>query len=193
MTEYRVTLTSGEARTIHAATVNLGMRKLWFYDDKNHLTALYRWDHLAGFEVVGSADQQVFTEVLLHEARPATPVEREQAIEEKGLMRVLLEECVTILNRAHEQLRHTWVKVDDENKKKSEIKLLVQQQEGALRSLQARLIDGGESMQRVLGLLQTEFRDMGLTTKPVPEEKQLTEVMREITDRGEKKRKSFFS
>lgn len=165
MTEYRVVLARSGAQNsvdIKAEKVNLGMNKLWFYDAENHLIAVYRWSELVGFEVIGSAAEQVFTDGLLHEKLPATDHERAAGIEDRGLLTVLLEDAADALKKAIVELRGIWSKVNDENKNKTQIQLLVQQREARLRNLQAELIDRNRDLQKILDLLQMEFKDMGL-------------------------------
>jgi hypothetical protein len=69
MTNYQVLLNGTAPLEIAAARVNPGMKKLWFYDDEDHLLALFTWDHVIGLQVVGSAKEQAFTDVLLHEKK----------------------------------------------------------------------------------------------------------------------------
>ena len=85
VTEYRVLFSSGTpgSAKIIAEKVNLGERKVWFYDAENHLVAVYQWDKLIGLDVVGSASEQSFTDSLLHTRRPSSDTERAQAIEER--------------------------------------------------------------------------------------------------------------
>ena len=66
MTQYQVLLNTAGPLEIAAAKVNLGVTKLWFYDDEDHLLAVFRWDQVIGLQVVGSAKEQAFTHDLLH-------------------------------------------------------------------------------------------------------------------------------
>lgn len=150
--------------TIKAGKVNMGIKRVWFYDAEDDLIAVYHWDHIIGFDVVGSASEQVFTNSLLHEKRSVSPGERSQAIEQRGVFMVLLEEALGTLNRATNDIRMQWSKINDENKNKTRMELLVQRQEARIRELQAGLIDGNDDLQKILGLLQMEFRNMGLPT-----------------------------
>jgi hypothetical protein len=61
MTKYQVLLNITGPLEIEAAIVNLGVTKLWFYDDENHLLAVFRWDQVIGLQIVGSAKEQAFT------------------------------------------------------------------------------------------------------------------------------------
>jgi hypothetical protein len=42
------------------------------------------------------------------------------------------------------------------------VELLIQRQEGRVRELQAGLLDGNGELQKILSLLQMEFKNMGL-------------------------------
>jgi hypothetical protein len=173
VTEYRVLFAGGtpSSANIKAEKVNLGLKKLWFYDAEDHLVAVYQWDKLIGLDVVGSASEQSFTDSLLHENRPLPDVERARAIEGRGLLLVLLEEALASLNGATNAIRSQWTKVNTEVRNKTQTQLLVEHREATLRGLQAGLIDGNKELQKILGLLQTEFQDMGLqarTVKPSP-------------------------
>ena len=59
MTKYQVLLTTAGPLEIAAAKVNLGVTKLWFYDDEDHLLAVFRWDQVIGLQVVGSAKNRL--------------------------------------------------------------------------------------------------------------------------------------
>jgi hypothetical protein len=168
VTEYRVLFANATPSSINikAEKVNLGAKKLWFYDAENRLIAVYQWDHLIGFDVVGSPEQQVFTNSLLHEEPPLSIPERAKAIEQRGMLIVLLEDAVSTLNRATDEIRSHWIKINDENKDKTRIGLLVQRHEDTLRELQAKLIDGHSQLIKILNRLQFEFKDMGLPPMP---------------------------
>jgi hypothetical protein len=89
VTEYRVVFANATPGSIaiKAEKVNMGVKKIWFYDAEDHLIAVYRWDHIIGFDVVGSASEQVFTDSLLHEQRPLSATERAEAVEQRGTLR----------------------------------------------------------------------------------------------------------
>jgi len=59
---YKIYITAQATLTVKAAKINTGLRRLWFFDEDNHLVALFRWDHIVGFKIVGSADGQVLTD-----------------------------------------------------------------------------------------------------------------------------------
>ena len=167
MTEYHIVFANvtPSAVNIKADKINLGSRMLWFFDADDHLIGCYQWDQLVGFDVVGSAAEQVITERLLHENRESADPDRNRAIEQRGLVIVLLEEALAALKRSTDEIRSRWFKIDDQVKNKAQMELLIQQQEDTLRRLQAGLIDGNTDLQKVLGLIQLEFKEMGL---PVP-------------------------
>lgn len=75
--------------------MNLGQRKLWFWDDDDHLVAVFVWEKIIGFEVIGSAQDQKITDDLLHEKK----ISREEA-ERKG-------ELWAALDQARQKLRDT--------------------------------------------------------------------------------------
>jgi hypothetical protein len=164
MTEYRIVFANAtpSAINIKAEKVNLGAKKLWLYDAEDHLIGCYQWEHLVGFDVVGSAEQQAFTDALLHERLPSREPVRDEAIEQRGPTVVLLEEAVAILKQSTEEIRRKWCKIDDEVKNKTETEALVKAQEGTLRRLQAALLDGNMDLQKILGMIQMEFKNMGL-------------------------------
>jgi hypothetical protein len=54
---------------VHADKINLGIRKLWFYDSDDNLQAVFRWDSILGFSVEGPASGQVVIEELAHERK----------------------------------------------------------------------------------------------------------------------------
>lgn len=194
MTEYRVVFANATPGSINikADKVNLGFKKLWFYDTEDRLIAVYQWDHLIGFDVMGSATEQVFTDSLLHEKRPLSTAERAQAIEQRGMLMVLLEEAVATLNRATNDIRGQWSQINDENKHKTQVELLIQRQEARIRELQAALIDGNRELQKILGLLQMEFKNMGL---PAPTAAPLSMSPPPLTPEPESqdKKKKWFS
>ena len=68
---------------VEVETVNLGQRKLWFYDEDRHLIAVFVWERIVGFEVVGSAQQQKFTDDLLRDAK-ATDEKRQAEVQDKS-------------------------------------------------------------------------------------------------------------
>ncbi|HLH04047.1 MAG TPA: hypothetical protein VKX25_14870 [Bryobacteraceae bacterium] len=194
MTEYRVVFQGGEPRTatIRADKVNLGLKRLWFYDEQNHLIAMYRWEELVGFEVVGSAEGQVLVDELLHERRIGVRNEdREQAIEERGKMTVLLEECLATLKRADSEIRDQWIAISDENKKKTQVQLLVNHQAARLQTIQAGLIDTSRSLQRVLEFVQQEFEQMGLPAPTAPSKAPVPNVLKESEETGDKRKRWF--
>jgi hypothetical protein len=42
-----------------AAKVNLGINRLWFFDEQSNLLAVFRWEKISGLSVKGSAENQV--------------------------------------------------------------------------------------------------------------------------------------
>jgi hypothetical protein len=58
---YQVHL-SGGAVDLDAAAINLGQRRLWFYDSRDNLLAVFRWESILGFTVKESAEGQEITE-----------------------------------------------------------------------------------------------------------------------------------
>ena len=45
---YQVHLPGGAAVDLDAAAINLGYRKLWFYDSRDNLLAAFRWESILG-------------------------------------------------------------------------------------------------------------------------------------------------
>ena len=196
MTEYLVRFDDGQSTTVRADKVNLGQRKLWFYDGQDHLIAVFLWEQLVGFEVVGSAAEQLFVEHLPHERRINLTTELQQkAAEERGKITVLIEHFVDTLKGTTDELRHQWVSIDDENKKKTEVQLIVQRHGGTIQQLQAAMIDANQRLQRTLELMQTEFRDMGLPTLPGLEARPtgLDLPIRSTTEEAGEKKKRWFT
>jgi len=62
--DYKIYITAEATLTVKAAKINTGLRRLWFFDEDNHLLALFKWDHIVGFKIVGSADGQVLTDLI---------------------------------------------------------------------------------------------------------------------------------
>src|SRR6185437_11947195 len=105
MTKYLVRL-SDSTTEVAAETINLGQRKLWFYDKDCHLIAVFVWERIVGFEVIGSADQQKFTDDLLHDLKAADE-KRQAEIQEKGELWVGLKNALQQLKEVSSTLNKT--------------------------------------------------------------------------------------
>ena len=47
-----------------AAKVNTGENRLWFFDEENNVTGLFKWDNILGFTIEGFAKDQVITDKI---------------------------------------------------------------------------------------------------------------------------------
>jgi hypothetical protein len=111
--------------------------------------------------------------------------------DQRGMLIVLLEETLATLNRANADIRQHWLKINDENKHKTQVALLMQRQEARVRELQAGLLDGNGELQKILSLLQFEFKEMGLPAPSATPVTALPEPVRTVPDSQDKKSKWF--
>src|SRR5689334_10601155 len=70
MATYQVHLTDHRTTEFEAAKIHIGTNKFWMYDSDDHLVAVFPWDRMEGFQVIGSAADQVIVEGdLPHESK----------------------------------------------------------------------------------------------------------------------------
>ena len=159
MTKYLVHLPDS-TREVDAETVNLGQQKLWFYDHDRHLIAVFVWEKIIGIEVIGSAQDQKFTDDLLHEERTVNG-KREAETREKGALWVDLKNALQQLNRTSSALSETWLIFSTVRRtKQTEIALLVQRHEAELRQIEAQFADRQKAVNLSIQHILDEFRDL---------------------------------
>jgi hypothetical protein len=159
MTKYLVRLLESSAE-VEAETVNLGQRKLWFFDQNQHLIAVFVWEKIVGFEVVGSAEEQKFTDELLHDKK-ATAQKQEAEIQAKGELWVTLKNALQQLGDVSSALNTTWLQsYDTRRNKETEAALLVQRHAAELRQLEAQFTDGQRTVNNRIESILTEFKEL---------------------------------
>src|SRR5664279_5689786 len=67
--QYQVHLPGSVTLDVPATTINLGLRKLWFYDSDDNLVASFLWENIIGFTVKDPTKGQAITNDLLHEKK----------------------------------------------------------------------------------------------------------------------------
>jgi hypothetical protein len=138
MTKYQVLLNNAGPLEITAAKVNLGVTKLWFYDDEDHLLALFAWDQVVGLQVVGSAKEQAFTDDLLHDKKPTAdePAEPESS---KGVFLTTAELLRDNLQQINKQLSLAWLRLSN-SRNSAETALMIKSRATDLRLCQAQIM-----------------------------------------------------
>jgi hypothetical protein len=116
VTRYEITLSNAAKVEMTAATINLGLNKLWFFDSDNNLIGVFVWKEVAGFRVIGDAGGQQFTDALLHEEKSKTQ-EQTRTEAEKGVFFATAESVGDLLISTDTQVRTAWVKMFGERKK----------------------------------------------------------------------------
>jgi len=158
MTKYQVLLNNAGPLEIEADKVNLGVSKLWFYDNEEHLLALFPWDQVIGFQVIGSTQDQAFTNDLLHDKTPKAdePAEPES---KKGLFLTTAQELRENLHQMNEQLSFAWLKLRN-SRNSAETALMIESHAAELRLLQAQILDERKSMDQAMRFIVDEFKDI---------------------------------
>jgi hypothetical protein len=75
MVRYNVYLDPHTPITVQASKLNHGQNWLWFFDDDNHLVALFLWKKILGFAIEGSAEGQILTDRVPLEMGSVPPEE----------------------------------------------------------------------------------------------------------------------
>jgi len=158
MTQYQVLLKS---RTVDvtAATVNLGINRLWFFDSDNRLIAVFRWEEIIGMQVVGSAEEQAFTEELLHVKRRES-IELAELESQKGTFLATAASFHQTLEKTDKDARAVWVKLYDSRKKTSEMALLVERHAGEIRQIEAQIMDDQQAFEKTINMILNEFKEL---------------------------------
>jgi hypothetical protein len=157
MTKYQVLLNNIGPLEVTAAKVNLGATKLWFYDDEDHLLAVFKWDQLVGLQVVGSAKEQAFTNDLLHDKRP--PADEPDGPEsKKGVFLTTAELVRQNLQQINKQLSFAWLKLNN-SRTSAETALIIKGHAGDFRLCQAQILDERKFMDGLMTLIVGEFKD----------------------------------
>jgi hypothetical protein len=101
-----VHLLGGVAIDVAAATINLGVRRLWFCDNDDNLVANFRWESIFGFTVRDSANGQAITDDLLHEKKKIEHLENT-----KGRILASIERVHQQVPQIASELNSTLVKI----------------------------------------------------------------------------------
>lgn len=64
LVNYRVYLSAEASVLVPAAKLNTGEERLWFFDQKQNLIALFKWANILGYTIEGSAEGQVLTDKI---------------------------------------------------------------------------------------------------------------------------------
>lgn len=159
MTKYLIRLIESTTE-IEADTINLGQRRLWFYDKDRHLIAVFAWERVVGFEVVGCAEQQKFTDDLLHDVK-TTEAKREAEVQEKGELWVSLNDALQQIKNASSTLNKTWLTFNSTRRQKqTEVALLVRRHAAELRQIEAQFSDEQKSFNTRLQSMSDEFKQL---------------------------------
>jgi hypothetical protein len=140
-----------------AAKVNLGINRLWFFDEQSNLLAVFRWEKISGLSVKGSAENQVIDGLPDNMQKVTSDAELEA---EKGAVLAALETAHQALDRAKSQLSTAWLRLLDAIRQSpTESALLVTRREGELLLQEARLLDSAagveKSAQHIIGELRS--------------------------------------
>jgi hypothetical protein len=144
---------------IHAEKINIGRQRLWFYDGEDNLQAVFRWDAIQGFTVVGSALGQVVIEELAHEKK----VEKNKAelLERThGPVVAALESADQALEQLVSKFSSAWLAVSDAKRRPSEASLLIGQRRGDLLRYQARLQDGRRDLELKMNRIEDDIKSL---------------------------------
>jgi hypothetical protein len=158
MTKYQVLLNNAGPLEITAAKVNLGVTKLWFYDDDDHLLALFAWDQVVGLQVVGSAEEQAFTVDLLHDKKP-TADEPAEPDSSKGVFLTTAEQLRENLQQMNKQLSFAWLRLSN-SRNSAETALMIKGNPAEFRRCEAQILDERKSMDERMTLIVGEFKDI---------------------------------
>ena len=116
---YQVHLLGGATVGIDAATINLGFKKLWFYDHQDNLLAVFRWHNIIGFTVRDSAEGQAITEDLLHEKKQI-----EQLEQRKGPVLAAVERVHQVMQQTASEVSTAVFEIYDGTKNQGETDVL---------------------------------------------------------------------
>jgi hypothetical protein len=158
MTNYQILLNGTAPLEIAAARVNLGMKKLCFYDDEDHLLALFTWDHVIDLQVVGSAKEQTFTDVLLHEKKQRADelAERER---NKGVFLATAETLRKKLQKVNTDLSGAWLKLTD-SRKSAETASMIKSRASEFCQSRDQIIEEQKSIEAKISLILSGFKDV---------------------------------
>lgn len=110
--------------------------------------------------MVGSAQNQKFTDDLLHEEKAASE-KREAEVRDKGQLWLDLKNALEYLNKASSALSETWLIFNTaRHTKQTEIALLVQRHEAELRQLEAQFTDRQKAVNSSIQHILDDFRDL---------------------------------
>ena len=158
MTKYQVLLKNAGPLEITAAKVNLGVTKLWFYDDEEHLLALFVWDRVVGLQVIGSAREQQFTDDLLHDKKP-TADDAAEPVSGKGVFLSTAERLRENLQQINKQLSFAWLRLSN-SRNSAETALMIKGNAAEFRRCEAQILDERKSMDERMTLILSEFKDI---------------------------------
>ena len=141
---YRI-LCNGAPIELTAAKVNLGINRLWFFDEQSRLLAVFRWETILGLMVVGSAEGQIIAGVPDNMRD-----EKEKADESRtppGLL-ARIEGIEQTLRKADSDMGLASLTLRYGSEGKAEVNLLLNEKRDVLRLSQARITDLARSLQK---------------------------------------------
>jgi hypothetical protein len=153
--KYRVHLTSEESLEIEAERINLGNKKLWFYDGDDNLQAVFKWDNIQGFSIEGPASGQIIVDELLHERRMT-----DEAAKNRGPVVTALDKVNNSLKEIGSFADSAWLTLLEVNKKEVELQLLMTTHAADLQENYVRFIGYEQSLPSKLKSLQEEFKSL---------------------------------
>ena len=157
MTPHQVLLTTAGPLEIAAAKVNLGVTKLWFYDDEDHLLAVFRWEQVIGLQVVGSAKEQAFTHDLLH-AKKTQADELAERERKNGMFLTTAELLREKLQELSKQLSFTWLKLNA-SRKTAETAAIMKSRGSELRQCESQILSERQFIEYKMTIILSEFKE----------------------------------
>jgi hypothetical protein len=141
-----------------AARVDLGINRVWFFDEQSNLLATFRWEKVSGLSVKGSAEGQVIDGLPDKMQKITSDTELEA---EKGAVLAAVETAHRALDRAKSQLNSAWLRLADAVRQSpTESALLVTRREGELRLQEARLLDSAAGVESGAQHIIRELRSL---------------------------------
>lgn len=145
---------SGEHRAeIQAARIDVGEDRLGFYDEKEHLIGLFRWDNIQGFSVLGSADDQTVVEDLRYQIETVGEVEATPIIAAIG-------QAERALAWVNAELLSAWGKLYHSRRNKSERQQTLSNYSEQVACKQQYLADHQQSVNAAVVRLTDEIRSL---------------------------------
>ena len=161
---YAVHLSDQKKIDIQAAKINLGLKRLWFFDTEENLIAVFRWDNIQGFSIEGSASGQIITDDLPHEQK-AEERKAEATRQARGPVRHALETAEQSLKNVTTVLGSAFLALSDMKNKSSEAELFVTRHRDELLRYQAQLKDRQRDVEVTIGRINEQLIDLLKTPK----------------------------